>query len=140
VLFGEIFLPGMQPEEAGIEFAGVEQCRMCHGGTENGPADPVYSFGHIERTYSEWVLSDYAKQGAEGACQSCHYPSVEGGGQASRYGKLHRDHFVYHGPVGGSTWVQDAVVDLWPTTDVNKKALQHLDKNRQAPSDNNRPN
>ena len=276
ILSGEIFLPGMQPEEAGIEFAKVEQCRMCHSQTVNGPADPVlswqggmmsqaardpiflatmtianqdvggagefclrchtprgwlegrstpadgsrlnredlhgvscdvchrfidplsteakelvkdappsygnammvadpentvrgpygngkgamphrvmksdfhasghlcgtchdisnpllakdvktdpvYSFGHIERTYSEWVLSDYAKQGREGSCQSCHYPSAEGGGQASRYGKLHRDHFVYHGPPGGSTWVQDAIVDLWPTTDVNKKALQ----------------
>jgi len=85
---------------------------------------PVHSYGHIERTYSEWVLSDYAKQDREGSCQSCHYPVVEGGGQASRYGRLHREHFVFHGPPGGSTWVQDAIAGLWPTADVDKKALQ----------------
>jgi len=45
---GEIFLPGMQPEEAGIEFAKVQQCRMCHGQTKNGDADPhvVLAGGH----------------------------------------------------------------------------------------------
>jgi hypothetical protein len=67
----------------------------------------------IERTYSEWLLSDFAKSDPQQTCQSCHYPNVEGGGQASRYTKLHRDHFVMHGPVGGSTWVQDVVVMLW---------------------------
>jgi len=41
---GEIFLPGMQPEEAGIEFAKVQQCRMCHGQTKNGDADPMLSW------------------------------------------------------------------------------------------------
>ena len=40
----EIFLPGMQPKEAGIEFAKVQQCKMCHGGTKNGDADPVFSW------------------------------------------------------------------------------------------------
>jgi hypothetical protein len=33
----EVFLPGMQPKEAGIEFAKVQQCRMCHANTKNGP-------------------------------------------------------------------------------------------------------
>src|SRR5210317_1783587 len=40
----EIFLPGMQPKEAGIEFAKVQQCRMCHSGTKNGAADPFLSW------------------------------------------------------------------------------------------------
>ncbi|MHC4156906.1 MAG: hypothetical protein ACYST6_18610, partial [Planctomycetota bacterium] len=40
----EVFLPGMQPEEVGIEFAKVEQCKMCHAKTINGPADPVFSW------------------------------------------------------------------------------------------------
>jgi hypothetical protein len=93
---------------------------------------PVYSFGHIERTFSEWQLSDYAKMGAKGSCQSCHYLPVEGGGQASRFGKLHRDHFVTHGPVGGSTWVQDAVIDIWPEKDIDKRALQLAKKRAQA--------
>jgi hypothetical protein len=271
----EVFLPGMQPEEAGIEFAKVQQCKMCHSRTENGPADPFFSwqssmmsqaardpvfraaltianqdvegvgefcwrchaprgwledrskpadgtalnredmhgvscdvchrlldplsdearklikdvppgygnammvadpanmvrgpygdargamphntkkseyhasgnlcatchnisnplqasnvkiqpphaFGHIERTYSEWVLSDFAKQGRKGTCQSCHYDAVEGGGQASRFGSQHRDYFVMHGPVGGSTWVQDVTWMLWDGKDMDRKAV-----------------
>jgi hypothetical protein len=272
----EIFLPGMQPKEAGIEFAKVQQCKMCHGGTKNGDADPVfswqggmmaqaakdpvfraalaiaeqdvpgvgefcfrchtprgwlegrstpsdgsalnredmqgvscdvchrlidpqseqsrklikdvppgygnammvadpenvvrgpydqakgamphqmvkseyhassklcatchnisnplfaddvktqppYAFGHIERTYSEWALSDYPNRGKEGTCQSCHYDQVEGGGQASRFGSQHRDYFVKHGPVGGSTWVQDVTWLLWDGKDMDKKAFE----------------
>jgi hypothetical protein len=232
----EVFMPGMQPEEAGIEFVKVQQCKMCHGGTDNGTADPMLSwqggmmaqaardpvyrasltianqdiddvchrlidplsdeakklikdvppgygnammvadpankvrgpygdgkgamphlthksdyhasgnlcatchnisnplhasdvkaqpphaFGHIERTYSEWAL--FAKQGTEGSCQSCHYPKVEGGGQASRFGSLKRDHFVMHGAVGGATWVQDATLALWGGRDVDRRALE----------------
>jgi hypothetical protein len=271
----EIFLPGMQPEEAGIEFAKVQQCKMCHGGTKNGDADPVfswqggmmaqaakdpvfraaltiaeqdvpgvgefcfrchtprgwlegrstpsdgsalnredmygvscdvchrlvdplsersreliehippgygnammvadpenivwgpygdskgamphqteksgyhassklcatchnisnpllakdvktqppYAFGHIERTYSEWALSDYPNRGVDGTCQSCHYEKVDGGGQSSRFGNQHRDYFVKHGPVGGSTWVQDVTWLLWDGKDMDKKAF-----------------
>lgn len=40
----EVFLPGMQPQEAGIEFVKVQQCKMCHGGTDNGDADPFQSW------------------------------------------------------------------------------------------------
>ena len=38
----EVFLPGMQPEEAGIEFAKVQQCKMCHSKTKNRNADPFF--------------------------------------------------------------------------------------------------
>ncbi|MHC4494823.1 MAG: multiheme c-type cytochrome [Planctomycetota bacterium] len=103
-------------------------CATCHNisnplQTEDVKTQPVHAFGHIERTYSEWVLSDFAKQGPKGTCQSCHYPKVEGGGQASRFGSLKRDHFVMHGPVGGSTWVQDATWLLWDHRDMDRKAL-----------------
>lgn len=40
----EVFLPGMQPKEAGIEFVKVQQCKMCHSGTSNGTADPFLSW------------------------------------------------------------------------------------------------
>ncbi len=92
---------------------------------------PVHSFAHLERTYSEWLLSDFAKQGKKGSCQSCHYPQVKGGGQASRFGKLKRAYFVQHGPVGGSTWVQDAIAELWPG-EINKKALKLSKKRAEA--------
>lgn len=40
----EVFLPGMQPKESGIEFVKVQQCKMCHSQTENGSADPFFSW------------------------------------------------------------------------------------------------
>jgi hypothetical protein len=43
-LSAKLFLPGMQPKEAGIEFAKVQQCRMCHSGTKNEDADPFMSW------------------------------------------------------------------------------------------------
>jgi len=103
-------------------------CGTCHDISnpllaKDVKTQPVYSFGHIERTYSEWILSDFATQGQAGSCQSCHYPKVEGGGQASRFGNLHRDYFVEHGPAGGSTWIQDAVYEIWGSTEVDRQAL-----------------
>ncbi len=104
-------------------------CGTCHNISnpvlaKDVKSQPPYSFGHIERTYSEWVLSDFAKEGEKGSCQSCHYPKVKGGGQASRFGSQRRDHFVQHGPVGGSTWVQEVTYLLWNGQDMDKKALQ----------------
>jgi len=108
--------------------ASANLCATCHNISNPTQADdvktqPPYAFGHIERTYSEWALSDFAKQGRKGTCQSCHYKTVEGGGQASKFGSLHRDYFVGHGPVGGSTWVQDATWLLWEGKDMDKRAL-----------------
>ncbi len=109
--------------------ASGQLCGVCHNLSNPMQAkdvntQPPHAFGHIERTYSEWSLSDFAKQGRKGTCQSCHYPTVAGGGQASRFGGPRRDYFVRHGPPGGSTWVQDAIARLWPTKDINAKALK----------------
>jgi len=86
-------------------------------------SQPVFAYGHIERTYSEWLLSDYAKQGKDGSCQSCHYLTVPGGGQASRFGSPNRPHFVVHGPVGSSLWVQDATWMAWNGKGMDKSAF-----------------
>jgi len=109
--------------------ASSKLCATCHNISnpllaEDVKTQPPHAFGHIERTYSEWVLSDYAKRGKEGTCQSCHYEQVDGGGQASRFGSQHRDYFVKHGPVGGSTWVQDVTWLLWDGQDMDKKAFE----------------
>jgi len=69
-------------------------------------------------------LSSYAKMGRKGSCQSCHYKRVEGGGQASKFGDSHRDYFVQHGPVGGSTWVQEVTWRLWGGKDMNHQSLR----------------
>jgi hypothetical protein len=109
--------------------ASSQLCANCHNISnpllaKDVKTQPPYAYGHIERTYSEWVLSDYADRGDEGTCQSCHYEKVDGGGQASRFGDLHRDYFVKHGPVGGSTWIQDVTWMLWNGKDMDKKALE----------------
>ncbi len=109
--------------------ASSQLCAVCHNVSnpllaEDVTRQPPHAYGHIERTYSEWALSDFAKRGPEGTCQACHYPKVEGGGQASRFEDRHRDHFVMHGPVGGSTWVQRVTVMLTNDSKVNPKALE----------------
>ncbi len=109
--------------------ASSQLCGTCHNISnpifaEDVKTQPVHAFGHVERTYSEWLLSDYAKQGADGTCQSCHYRQVDGGGQASRFGSQQREYFVMHGPAGGSTWVQDATYMVWDGEGMDKKALE----------------
>jgi hypothetical protein len=103
-------------------------CGVCHDISnpllsEDVKKQPPCLFGHIQRTYSEWLLSDFAKRGRDGSCQSCHYRPVEGGGQASKYGGIHRDYFVMHGPVGGSTWIQDAAWLVWEGKDMDRQSL-----------------
>jgi hypothetical protein len=114
--------------------ASSELCGVCHNISnpilaKDVRKEPPFQFGHIQRTYSEWLLSDFAKRGENGTCQSCHYPRVETGGVASKYGDLHRDYFVMHGPVGGSTWIQDATWLVWNGEGMDRSALD-LSKKR----------
>ena len=117
--------------------ASGQLCGVCHNVSNPTLADdvfkqPPYEYGHVERTFSEWLLSDYSKKGRDGSCQSCHYKTVDGGGQASRYGDQHRDHFVVHGPTGGSTWVQDAAYLLFNGEDMSRAALDAGKKRARA--------
>ena len=108
--------------------ASSELCANCHNVSNPLQArdvktQPPHAYGHIERTYSEWALSAFAAEGKSGTCQSCHYKPLEGGGTAARKGSPHRDYFVPHGPVGGSTWVQDAILKLLPDQKSAAEAL-----------------
>lgn len=109
--------------------ASSELCGTCHNVSNPTLAgdvktQPPHAYGHIERTYSEWALSDFAKKESLQTCQSCHFPRIPEGGQASRYGDLHRDYFVRHDGVGGSTWVQDAILEIWGTKDIDREAIE----------------
>ena len=113
--------------------ASSELCANCHNVSNltlatNLHTQPPHAFGHIERTYSEWALSEFAKKESLRSCQSCHFKPVPGGGTAvkypSKYGDLHRDYFVSHNAVGGSTWVQDAVYLLWKGPELDRDALE----------------
>jgi hypothetical protein len=112
--------------------ASGELCGNCHNVSNptlaiDSTNQAPHLYGHIERTYSEWALSDFAKKENPQSCQFCHFPQVPGGGlpvnYVSKYGESHRDHFVSHNAVGGSTWVQDAVYLIWKGKDVDRAAL-----------------
>lgn len=112
--------------------ASGEFCGTCHDvsnplAAKDVKTDPPASYGIIERTYSEWLLSDYSKKGDSGqTCQSCHFPRIEGGGKAARNKEApHRDYMVQHGPVGGSIWVQNAVIATSGTDDIDADALRN---------------
>jgi len=82
IAVAEVFLPGMQPKEAGIEFAKVQQCRMCHAGTKNKDADPFVSWqsGIISISAKDPIFRAalaIANQDIEGIgefCLRCHAP------------------------------------------------------------------
>jgi len=120
--------------------ASSELCANCHNVSnplqaQDVKTQPPHAFGHIERTYSEWALSDFAKKESLQTCQSCHFPRVPGGGQASKYGDLHRDYFVSHAATGGSTWVQDAIIKIWSGKegkDIDRDALQAVQQKARA--------
>jgi hypothetical protein len=106
-----------------------ELCANCHNVSnplqaKDVSTQPPHAYGHIERTYSEWSLSSFASGPGARTCQSCHYPAVQGGGQVSRFDEGTREHFVQHGAVGGSTWVQEAVAMLWPDSGLTKEHLE----------------
>jgi hypothetical protein len=113
--------------------ASSELCGNCHNVSNitlatNRNTQPPHAFGHIERTYSEWALSDFAKKESLRSCQFCHFAPVPGGGSAvkydSKYDDVHREYFVSHNAVGGSTWVQDAVYLLWKGPELDHEALE----------------
>lgn len=104
-------------------------CGSCHDVSNPASADdlkkqPPHTYGRIERTFSEWSLSEFARQGPAGSCQSCHYERLPGGGYPTHFGNVKRDYFLRHGAVGGSTWVPDAIMQLWGQTDVSREALE----------------
>lgn len=85
----------------------------------------------IERTYSEWLMSDFAlgpvqmggRYGgnltAVSSCQDCHMPDETGKG--CKTGE-ERTNLPTHYFNGGNTWVLDAVRNLYPDADTGLSA------------------
>ena len=130
--YGEPHGLKMHAVRQSVYHASSELCGTCHNVSNptlatNVTTQPPHTFGHIERTYSEWALSDFAKKERLESCQSCHFPRVSGGGKAvnyhSNYGDLQREYFVSHDGVGASTWVQDALYKIWRGRDLDRAAL-----------------
>lgn len=88
----------------------------------------------IERTYSEWKISDFAEGPVTGTafggnklsegvstCQDCHMADVSGVA-ANKRGTIFRDDLPLHDMTGGNTFIPDLVYDLYPD-EVNRDAL-----------------
>ncbi len=78
----------------------------------------------LERTYSEWLQSDFAKgpidlggifggnKRAVSSCQDCHMPDASGEACAPGFGAEPRDDLPLHDFRGANTWVLRAVLSL----------------------------
>ena len=79
-------------------------CGSCHMVIH--PATGV----HIIDTWDDWQNNEYGKQGIR--CQDCHMTPTPGisktPGRAALMGKM-RDNLPFHGFIGGSSYVQDAM-------------------------------
>jgi hypothetical protein len=95
----------------------------------------AHSAGPVERTYSEWLNSEYATTGvhqpefagnkADGivsTCQDCHMHDVSGYGCNVAGAPLRAD-LPLHDMTGGSTWVPTLIANLYPAK-VNATAIQ----------------
>lgn len=98
------------------------------------PSDDPYTMFPVERTYSEWLMSDYANGGVEApqfagnkadgivsTCQDCHMQDVNGHG-CNKRGAPSRPDLPLHDMTGGNTTVPTWVAAIWPN-EVNTTAL-----------------
>lgn len=99
-----------------------EMCGVCHDVSNPFYAiDPTNQAPHeylpIERTYSEWLMSEYATMGDSGTCQSCHMKASPG--YASVYFRPGPRPAVHkHDLTGGNTFVPDILPDFWSGLDT----------------------
>ena len=86
----------------------------------------------VERTFSEWKVSEYATIGVSGtpfggnketvsSCQDCHMRDVSGYG-ANKKNIPYRDDLPLHDMTGGNTFIPDLVAQLYPD-EVDLEAL-----------------
>lgn len=86
----------------------------------------------VERTFSEWTISDYADggvfapqfvgdkpDGMASTCQDCHMPDISGRGAA---GGPVRDDIGVHELVGGNYFMPDIIPDWFPEVDAQRLA------------------
>ena len=88
-----------------------------------------YTLFPVERTYSEWLASEFARGPVEmggrfggnltavSSCQDCHMPDTTGRG-CNRNSRPVRDDMPTHFFLGGSTWALDAIRGLYPDSET----------------------
>ncbi|MEZ5197955.1 MAG: hypothetical protein R2764_16685 [Bacteroidales bacterium] len=89
------------------------------------PSFNTYDLLPVERTFSEWLVSDYnTPEGISGTyfggnktsvstCQDCHMRDVTGRGCNKNYAPI-RDDLPLHDMTGGNTFVPDLIESIFP--------------------------
>jgi len=98
------------------------------------PTADKYDMFPVERTYSEWLESDFADGGVDmggrfggnktvvSTCQDCHMPDTSGKG--CNVGDIPVRHdLASHEFAGGNAWVQDMVLNLHPNDGLDPALL-----------------
>jgi hypothetical protein len=98
-------------------------CGTCHDVSNPLLADdpvtqPPHAYGVLERTFSEWELSEFSSMGYAGSCQACHMPAVEG--RVCFFGP-ERSFAPRHDFMGANAWIPDVLPIFYP--ELNGAAL-----------------
>ena len=98
-------------------------CGVCHDVSnpfQTGGQDRIFvppsEYAPLERTYSEWLLSDFSKDGENGSCQSCHMKPTPGYGSVVASSPMRMD-LARHDLTGGNSFVPGIIRDFWPGLD-----------------------
>ncbi len=99
------------------------------------PTGDPYDMFPLERTYSEWLHSSFARGGVDmmgrfggnqpvvSTCQDCHMPRRLGVGSNVTGAPL-RDDLAAHDLAGGNAWVQDMLINLYPNDGIDPAHLE----------------
>lgn len=126
---------------------------------QRAPSQNKFDLFPVERTFSEWTASQYARlpvdtrdsvhpagrfggnKTAVQTCQDCHMPDTTGQGCAPVFGSPVRNDLPLHNFTGSNNWVLLAVRALWPDSETGltdssvTKALQRTAEMHDRASD-----
>jgi hypothetical protein len=105
-----------------------ELCAVCHEvsnpflteGQDRVMLSP-HEYAPMERTYSEWLMSEFPSRGDSGTCQSCHMKEVPGYICVYTTSPLRQD-VPRHDLTGGNTFVPTILPEFWDGLDTTALA------------------
>ncbi|VGO12441.1 hypothetical protein PDESU_00993 [Pontiella desulfatans] len=128
------------PALANLDYIGTN---ASHGVILPSESQPAYSYAHVERTFSEFMLSDFGLQGGTdgtgpyhpskfntshaenkiATCQDCHFRDIEGVSSAKQGKVRPGDSTAHplsgvpeHRMIGGNLWVPYLLASIEPTS------------------------
>ena len=99
----------------------------------SAPSFSTYDLFPVERTYSEWLMSEYntpagvyapqfgGNKSHISTCQDCHMKDISGVSANKKEARYHDD-LPHHDMTGGNTFIPGIIAELYPS-DVNAVAL-----------------